>query len=83
MTRQEIMDKLREILTMLGSCDEEKIQSCTEDTNLQTDLGLASVGMLYVVIAIEETFDIRFEDAAFGDFSTVKDVLDYIEAKLA
>ena len=54
----------------------------TEDSDLNTDLGLSSVGILYIVIAIEEMFNIRMDDVSFGDFKTVRDVADYIEKKL-
>ena len=57
------------------------VASLTEQSNLVTDLGLSSVGVLYVVIAIEEFFDIRFDDVGFADFKTVGDVIDYIEKK--
>ena len=78
MNRQEITEKLKEILVLaLGSTVD--MEKCTEDANLTTDLGLNSVGILYVVIAIEEFFGIRFGDVSFGDFQTVADVIDYIE----
>ena len=78
MNRQEITEKLKEILVLaLGSAVD--MEKCTEDANLTTDLGLNSVGILYVVIAIEEFFGIRFGDVSFGDFQTVADVIDYIE----
>ena len=53
-----------------------------ESSNLVTDLGLNSVGVLYVVIAIEEFFGIEFENVGFGDFKTIGDVIDYIEQQL-
>ena len=53
-----------------------------EDADLNTDLGLSSVGILYIAIAIEEMFNIRMDDVSFGDFKTVRDVADYIEKKL-
>ncbi len=82
MTRIEIMDKLRDILTMaMGDASAELLANCTEDSGLTTDLALNSVGMLYVVIAIEEFFQIQFDDVGFGDFNTVRDVVDYIEKK--
>ena len=82
MTRTEITEKLRDILVMaMGEASAPMLDSCTEDSNLATDLGLNSVGMLYVVIAIEEFFSIQFDDVGFGDFKTVKDVIDYIERK--
>ena len=78
MNRQEITEKLKEILVLaLGNTVD--IDKCREDSNLTTDLGLNSVGILYVVIAIEEFFNIRCGDVSFGDFQTVKDVIDYIE----
>ena len=83
MERSEILEKLKDILRMLESCPEETIENIREDSDLSTDLALTSVGMLYVVIAAEETFDIRFDDASFGDFRTVRDVLDYIGRKVS
>lgn len=53
-----------------------------ESASLVSDLGLSSVGVLYVVIATEELFDIRFDDVGFADFQTIGDVIDYIEKKL-
>ena len=82
MTRNEIADKLKDVFKMAaGSAYDEA--KCTENANLTTDLGLSSVGMLYIVIAIEEFFGIQFDDVGFGDFVLVKDVIDYIEKKLA
>ena len=54
------------------------IEQCDENANLTTDIGLNSVGLLYVVIAIEELFNISFQDISFDDFKTAKDVVDYI-----
>ncbi|MBR0436451.1 MAG: acyl carrier protein, partial [Clostridia bacterium] len=59
------------------------LANMNEDSDLSTDLGLSSVGMLYIVIAIEEMFYIRMDDVSFGDFRTVRDVVDYIEKKIA
>ena len=54
----------------------------SESLSLTTDIGLSSVGVLYVVIAIEEFFSIRFDNVGFADFKTVGDVVNYIEAKI-
>ena len=78
MTREKIAEKLREILKYSVPNGEELVSKAEEDSNLYTDLGLTSVGMLYSVIAIEEVFQIRFDNTYFGDFNTVKDVVDYI-----
>lgn len=84
MTRIEVTEKLKDILVMaMGDASSEILDGCTEDSDLVNDLGLNSVGLLYVVIAIEEFFQIQFDDVGFGDFKTVKDVIDYIEKKAA
>ena len=84
MIRTEIIEKLQDVLKMaMGSSADELLANSTEDANLVSDLGLNSVGILYVVIAIEEFFSIQFDDVGFNDFKTVKDVIDYIEKKVA
>ena len=79
MKRAEIEDKLREILVFSLPTKKDVIDNCTENSNLRTDIGLNSVGLLYIVIAIEEIFNVSFENMSFDSFKTVKDVVDYIE----
>ena len=81
MSREEIIEKLKEI-TELTVQDPTILAKMNEDADLNTDLGLSSVGILYIAIAIEEMFNIRMDDVSFGDFKTVRDVADYIEKKL-
>ena len=83
MTRVEIFEKLKEIMAVAMGSKSEALEQCNESSALVTDLGLNSVGILYVVIAIEEFFSIQFDDVGFNDFQTVGQVLDYIEKKLA
>ena len=79
MTRVEIAEKLKEILLLAMPDGKELVDSCTEESNLQTDLGLNSVGLLYLVIAIEEFFAISFDDQNLNNFQTVGDVISYVE----
>ncbi|MBR0062769.1 MAG: hypothetical protein IJP67_01225 [Oscillospiraceae bacterium] len=81
MKREEIIGKLKDIL-LSASDDAETVQKCGEESKLQTELGLSSVDMLYMVIAIEETFEIRFDDVTVTSFETFGDVVTYIENKL-
>lgn len=78
MTREEILDKLKLILKHTMPDAEEQIGRMSESSDLHTDIGLNSVGMLYIVIAIEEMFNIEFDCVEFKDFNTVTDVIDYI-----
>lgn len=79
--RNEIAEKLRDVLDMVMGSESEALKTCTEQSRLVEDLGLTSVGVLYIAIGIEESFGIRFDDVGFGDFKTVGDVIDYIEKK--
>lgn len=83
MTKPEIIEKLKDILLVADGGNAEKINNTDENTRLLEDLGLNSVNVLYLVIAIEEVFEIRFDDDTGVDsFSTVGDVADYIGGKL-
>lgn len=78
MDRNEVMEGLREILKTIEGHDDKVIDAATDSSNLKSDLGLNSIGMLYIMITIEEKFDISFEDSHIEDFKTVGDVVDYI-----
>lgn len=82
LTREEIISKLKDILISADARRASDLQNCTEDAKLLTDLGLTSVGMLYMVIAIEETFSIRFDNVGMSDFVTLRDVVNYVESRL-
>lgn len=83
MSRNDIIAKLKDVLQMAMPTSDIDVSTLSEDANLVNDLGLSSVGVLYIVIAIEEFFNIRFDDVGFADFKTIGDVVDYIEKKLS
>lgn len=83
MTRTEILKKLEDILRAANGMDGDAPLACSEDAKLLTDLGLTSVNMLFLVIAVEEEFGIQFDSVGVSDFETVRDVVDYIEGKLS
>ena len=82
MSRTEIIDRLKDILLETDSRKAALIENCGEDLRLTTELGLSSVGMLYMVIAMEESFGVTFDNVSMGDFQTLRDVVDYLEARL-
>lgn len=83
MNRTEIQEQLKDILLSTDQRNSERIDSYNDASRLIADMGLTSVSMLYMVIAIEETFDIRFDNIGMTDLVTLGDVIDYIEKKLA
>lgn len=80
MTRPEIIEKLKDILLATDDRNRAAVAACTEQSRLVEDLGFSSVSMLYMVIAIEEEFRIRFENVGAADFATLGDVVNYILA---
>lgn len=82
MKRTEIIEKLRDILRATDDRNQDAVNACTEQSRLVADLGFTSVSMLYMVIAVEEEFRIRFENVGAADFQTLGDVVDYLEARL-
>ena len=82
LSRTEILEKLQEIMISINDSEREKLESTTEESRLIEDVGLNSVGMLYLVIVIEESFQIKFEDVGTATFDTIAKVIDYIEARM-
>ncbi len=78
LTREEVLNGLKEVLLMIDPSKEEVAKTITEDSRLVEDIGLASVSLLYLVIAIEEKFEVDFGDLGVEDFKTVKQTIDYI-----
>ena len=78
LTRSEVLDGLKEILLMIDPNKKDIVDSIKEDSRLVEDIGLASVSLLYLVIAIEEKFEIEFGDKSVEDFKTVKQTIDFI-----
>lgn len=81
LSRNEIKEKLADVIKMIMGDRLPDLSTMEESSNLVSDLGLSSVGVLYIVIAIEEFFGIEFENVGFSDFATIGDVVDYIEQK--
>lgn len=82
MDRNEIVAKLSDIFKMVMGENATDLTNCDDNSSLTEDLGLNSVGVLYLVIAIEEFFGIRFDDVGASDLQTVGQVVDYIQSKV-
>ena len=54
----------------------------TEASNLREDIGINSIGMLYMAMALEEEFQIKFKNEDFAAIHTVSDVIACVEGKL-
>lgn len=62
--------------------DEINTDAIAPEADLFEDIGINSVGMLYMALALEEEFGIKFSNDDFPKIRKVKDVIDCIEGKL-
>lgn len=62
--------------------DEINIDAITPEADIFEDVGINSIGILYMALALEEEFGIKFTNEDFPHMRTVKDVIDCIEGKL-
>ncbi len=62
--------------------DSVDISDVTPESHLINDVGMNSIGMLYMAMAVEEEFEIKLTNADFEGISTVGDVVACIEGKL-
>ena len=53
----------------------------TPKANLITDVGMNSIGFLYMALALEEEFGVKFTNGDFQGLVTVADVIACIEGK--
>lgn len=81
MTKEQIIEKLKEIFKLVihNNVDLSKV---TLETNIIKDLGVNSVGLVYLVIGIEEMFEVDMSEVTFNTFETVGDVVDFIEENI-
>lgn len=77
------MTTFEKILDVFESVFEGSIalSGITEQSMLTDDLGINSIGMLYMAMALEEEFDIKFKNEDVATLRTVGDVIACIESK--
>ena len=75
----DIGAEFRDILVFHLSADETKL---TENVRLVEDLGADSLDLFEVVVACEEKFGIDIPNDAAMKFVTIRDALEYLEAKV-
>ena len=62
--------------------DQLDVSTLTEKATLMGDLGMTSISLLYMAMATEEEFGIKFMNEDFATLATVGDVVACIESKL-
>lgn len=77
MTKEQIIEKLKEIFKLVvhNGVDADLLEG---SSNVRLDLGVNSVALIYMVIAIERTFGVDMRDVNYNTFTTVDDIVNYI-----
>lgn len=71
-----MFDKFAEVLVEELQIDRDEI---TMDAELSNDLGINSIELADLVMLCEEKFDIEINDEDIRKFTTVGDVVNYLE----
>lgn len=79
MARQDVVTALKEVLVDKLQVEADTV---TEDANLFDDLGLDSIDLMTVVMAIEERFEIEVPDEDLEDVTTIGQAADLLSAKV-
>jgi acyl carrier protein len=72
-----------EILSVLAKIIEEAAgipaSTATPEADLTNDLGISSLAMVEIVVAVEEKFSIEIPDEALVSLRAVQDVVGYVQ----
>ncbi len=75
---------LTKLTELFGNVFENEIdlKDINENSRLIEDLGMNSIGLLYMAMAVEEEFSISFKNEDFSVLRTVGDVVAIIESRI-
>lgn len=76
MERENIFEELKEILKLIKPSMD--LSAVKEDSQLVRDVGLDSLTILLLSLAVENKFGFKFEDTP--KFETVGEVIDYVSS---
>jgi acyl carrier protein len=79
MSREEILEKLKEIAVKMDDRFADSVSDITEEKELLRDLGFSSMQMLFLAVMLEETFHIKLGQPDYLHLVTVGDVIDLVE----
>lgn len=77
----EILERLAKLFESVFE-NEIDISSLSTESRLIEDLGMNSIGLLYMAMAVEEEFGVRFTNDDFVTLKTVGDVVEKIGANV-
>jgi acyl carrier protein len=80
MTREEVLDKIRKVIY---DCVPEMVtEELKEDTVINTETAIDSMGFILVICKLEAMFNVRIPERQWQKLSTLGDVADAIMKRL-
>ena len=79
METNEVFDKVKGLFVEDLGIDESKV---TKEAKLEEDLEIDSLGIVEVVMAFEDEFDIEIDDEELADVSTVGEAVKLLHSKI-
>lgn len=71
-----MLEKIKKVICEYADVAPEQI---TEETNIRTDLGLNSLELVNMAVAIEDEFDVEIPDRDALEIETVADAINLIK----
>jgi len=79
MNREAVFTKLLEIFKKVNIDPSFEYSNVNEETLIFSELGLDSIGFLYMVMSIQNEFKIKIKNDQFLSLKTIADLIDLIE----
>ena len=79
MNREEIIEKVNELLIEELEIDEEKIRP---EARLKEDIGIDSLDYVDIVVIVHRVFGFKIQSGELADVRTLNQFYDFIEKKL-
>ena len=80
MTRAEVLEKIRQVIR--DCVPEMATDDLKEDTVINTETAIDSMGFILVICKLEAMFDVRIPERQWQKLSTMADVADAIMKRL-
>ena len=81
MSREEVLEKTKGVI--FDCCPDLKDQELTEDTVINNETAIDSMGFVLIICKLEALFDVRIPERQWKKLQTLGDVVDAIYKRLA
>ena len=73
-------EKIKQVVIERLEINEDEV---TLDADIQKDLGADSITVVEMIIELEDAFDIDIPDEEAEKLRTIRDVMDYVQSRIA